>query len=235
MITDAQQIELSQSDIKGSVVLIGILFSAFLILSNLAAVKLTIVGQITFPAGLIFFPITYIFDNILTEVYGFKISRRIIWSALAANLIVSIGTWIITYLPPSPYWEHQLAYETIYRTAPRVFIASMISYFFGEFANSILLAKLKIITKGRYLWIRALVSTVIGVGIDTIIFIHIAFLFILPYEGLWKVILSTYLLKVAYEMGAIPITYKVSNYLKKKDKIDFYDYHTKFNPFSLEI
>lgn len=220
---------------KSSVIIIGILFTAFLILANLTAFKLAFFASINFPAGLIFFPLTYVFDDILTEVYGFKVSRRIIWMALLANTIIFIGTWLTIYLPPSSYWHNQEAYATVYQATLRVFIASMISYFCGEFVNSVLLAKLKILTSGEYLWLRAVASTVAGVGIDTVLFMHIAFLFTIPYGDLWKIILTMYGLKVLYEVCAIPITYKVSNYLKQKDNIDYYDFKTKFNPFSLAV
>lgn len=235
MHANVQSVDINQTGIPGSAVFIGIIFSSLLILSNLVSIKLVTVWDYTFPSGLIFFPLTYIFDDILTEVYGYKVSRRIIWAAFAANLIVSSGTLIATYFEPSPYWQHQQAFETIYRTAPRVFLASMISYFLGEFANSIILAKLKVKTEGRHLWARAMTSTGIGVGIDTVCFMHIAFLFVMPYYVLWDMIMITYLAKLSYELCAIPITYKVTNYLKKKDKVDYYDVNTNFNPFSLEI
>lgn len=221
--------------IKSSVIIVGILFTAFLILSNLTAFKLATLGPLVFPAGLIFFPLTYIFDDILTEVYGFKVSRRIIWLALLANTIVFIGTWSTIYLTPSPDWHNQDAYATVYQATLRVFVASTISYFFGEFANSIILAKLKIFTSGRYFGLRAITSTIAGVGIDTILFIHIAFLFTMPYSHLWTIIATMYSLKVIYECLALPITYKISTYLKQKDNVDYYDFKTKFNPFSLEV
>ncbi|MCW8397646.1 queuosine precursor transporter [Legionella sp. PATHC038] len=220
---------------KSSVISVGILFTTFLILSNLAAFKIAAFGSISFAAGLVFFPLTYVFDDILTEVYGFKVSRRIIWMALLANTIVFLGTWLTIYLTPSPYWPHQEAYATIYQGTLRVFLASIISYFFGEFTNSIILAKLKVLTSGERLWLRAITSTVIGVGIDTLIFTHIAFLFIIPYAGIWQIIGTMYLFKVLYEVCALPITYHVSNYLKRKDNIDHYDVKTNFNPFSLEL
>ncbi|WP_419420557.1 queuosine precursor transporter [Legionella sp. D16C41] len=220
---------------KSSVIIVGILFTAFLILANLTAFKLATFATINFPAGLIFFPLTYVFDDILTEVYGFKISRRIIWMALLANTIIFIGTWCTIYLPPSPFWHEQAAYATVYQATLRVFTASMIGYFFGEFANSMLLAKLKVLTSGNHLWLRAVTSTVIGVGIDTIFFMHIAFLFTMPYHSLWEIIATMYALKVIYEFCALPITYKVSNYLKEKDNIDYYDFKTNFNPFSLAV
>ncbi len=220
---------------SGSIIIIAIIFTAFLILSNLTAFKLASFGSLVFPAGLIFFPLTYVFDDILTEVYGFKVSRRIIWMALLANTIIFVGTWCTIYLNPSPDWHHQAAYATVYHATFRVFIASTLSYFCGEFANSIILAKLKVFTSGRHFWLRAMTSTIIGVGIDTVLFIHIAFLFMLPYSHLWKIIAAMYSLKVIYECCAFPITYRLSNYLKQKDRIDYYDVKTKFNPFSIAI
>ncbi len=220
---------------RESVIVISILFTAFLILANLAAFKLVGFHGFTFTAGLIFFPITYIFDDILTEVYGFKVSRRIIWMGLLANTIIVLGTLITTYLPPSPYWHDQVAYATVYQAVLRVFLASIIAYLGGEFTNSIILAKFKIFTSGRQLWIRLVSSTMIGVGVDTILFAHIAFLFSTPYQVIWQLIGLMYTVKVTYEICAIPITYRVINYLKRKDNVDHYDFGVKFNPFSLEI
>lgn len=220
---------------RNSVVVVGILFTAFLILSNLCAFKLAQAFSVSFPAGLIFFPITYIFDDILTEVYGFKVSRRVIWCALLANTIVILGTLTTVYLRPSDFWPHQAAYATVYQATPRVFLASIAAYVAGEFTNSTILAKLKILTSGRYLWIRVVSSTVLGVGVDTILFTHIAFLFLFPYGEIWKIILTMYGCKVLYEMVAVPLTYKIANYLKRKDNIDHYDFGTKFNPFSVEV
>lgn len=223
------------STTESSIIIVGTLFTAFLILSNLTAFKLAAFGSFSLPAGIIFFPLTYVFDNILTEVYGFKISRRIIWMALIANTIIFLGTWLTIYLEPSPFWHEQQAYSTVYHATFRVFIASTISYFFGEFTNSIILAKLKVMLLGKYLWLRALSSTMIGVGIDTILFMHIAFLFVLPYQQIWKVIGVMYFLKVIYEIFVLPITYKITHFLKRKDKMDYYDFTTRFNPFSLKI
>lgn len=220
------------SNLKDSVILVGILFTAFLILSNIAAFKIAAVGNFFFPAGLVFFPITYIFDDILTEVYGFKISRRIIWSALLANSIVFLGAWITTYLPYAPDWHGQDAYALIYRAAPRIFVASSFAYFFGEFTNSVILAKLKIKLSGRHLWLRVLASSAAGVGVDNLIFMHAAFLFTVPYSTVLTMFFTMYIAKLSYEICAIPFTYKVANYLKKKDNVDYYDFNTNFNPFS---
>ncbi len=220
---------------RPSIVIVGILFSGFLILSNLTAFKVVEIAGLSFPAGLIFFPLTFIFDDILTEVYGFKVARRVIWSALFTNLIIVLGTLLTISLPPSPYWHEQTAYAVVYSAVPRVFAASIISYLAGEFANSIILAKLKILTLGKHLWLRVIASTVVGVGIDTILFIHIAFLFTMPYAAIWNIIFTMYLLKVIYEICAVPLTYCITNYLKKKDNIDHFDFNTKFNPFSFAV
>lgn len=220
---------------RASIVVVGILFTSFLILSNLTAFKISQLGSFMFPAGLIFFPVTYIFDDILTEVYGFKVSRRVIWTALLANLIIVGGTFLTIHLKPAPLWHYQAAYSVIYQSVPRIFLASIISYIAGEFTNSIILAKLKILTSGRYLWLRAFSSTAVGVGIDTVLFAHIAFLFLIPWVAIWKIIGTMYLFKVAYETCAVPLTYAVANYLKRIDNIDHYDFNTRFNPFSFQV
>ncbi|MFI4955508.1 MAG: queuosine precursor transporter, partial [Gammaproteobacteria bacterium] len=227
-----KQFPKSSAATRASIVIVGILFTGFLILSNLTGFKVAEIGGIAFPAGLMFFPLTYVFDDILTEVYGFKVSRRVIWTGLFAALIVILGTWVTIYLPASSFWNEQAAYEVVYNTVPRVFIASIIAYLVGEFTNSVILAKLKILTSGHYLWLRAITSTAVGAAVDTVIFLHIAMLFTVPYEVIWQMIIVVYLFKLIYEICAVPITYKVANYLKRKDNIDYYDFKTKFNPFS---
>jgi uncharacterized integral membrane protein (TIGR00697 family) len=218
-----------------SIVIVGILFTGFLILSNLTGFKIADIGGYAFPAGLMFFPMTYVFDDILTEVYGFKVSRRVIWTSLFATLIVIIGAWLTVYLPSSPHWHEQNAYATIYQAVPRVFLASIIAYLVGEFTNSVILAKLKILTSGHHLWLRAITSTAVGAGVDTLLFAHIAFAFIVPYEVIWQIISVVYFIKLIYEICAVPLTYKIANYLKRKDNIDYYDFKTKFNPFSMSV
>lgn len=213
----------------------SILFTAVLLLANLSAFKLVQIGPLIFPAGLIFFPLTYIVDDILTEVYGFKVSRRIIWCGLAANFIVFAGIWVTTFLPTSPDWHEASAYNTVYQSTPRIFVGSMLGYFFGEFLNSVVLAKMKILTSGRYLWLRAITSSALGLAVDTILFVHIGFLFLISYQDLLHVIIVCYSVKLIYEICAVPITYKITNFLKRKDNIDHYDYQTKFNPFSLAL
>lgn len=218
-----------------NVITISMLFSAFLILSNLTAFKLVQYAHLIFPAGLLFFPMTYIFDDILTEVYGFKVSRRIIWSALLANSVVMLGTLLTVYLTPSPFWHDQTRYAAVYQAVPRTFAASLLGYACGEFVNSMFLARLKVRFSGRYLWLRFIASTAVGVAIDTVLFTHVAFFGAIPYHAIWSVIGTMYGLKVAYEILVTPVTYKVSNYLKRKDGVDHYDTNTVLNPFSLSL
>ena len=227
------------------VVLLGMLFVTFLVVSNLTAFKvaeihLTDQFFVNFPAALMFFPLTYFFDDILTEVYGFKMSRLIIWGGLFCSALVTLCTTIAVYLPASPIWDENTnhgasAYALVFTGSLRVLVASMIAYFSGEFLNSMILAKLKILTAGRYFYLRVLCSTAVGVGIDSIIFCNIAFWKIMPQNIIWSMILTLYLFKLSYEFIMLPITYYVTNHLKKADKIDYYDTHTKFTPFSLSL
>jgi len=227
------------------VVLLGMLFVTCLVVSNLTAFKvaeihLTSQFSIQFPAALAFFPLTYLFDDILTEVYGFKMSRLIIWGGLLCSAIVTLCTTIAVYLPSSPIWDentHQgsVAYAMIFTGSLRVFIASMVAYFTGEFINSILLAKLKVVTSGHYFPLRVLCSTALGAGIDSILFCNIAFWHVLPFYFIWRMILTLYIFKLAYELIMLPVTWFITTYLKNADKIDFYDIKTRFNPFSLSM
>jgi queuosine precursor transporter len=234
--------------ITKNVIFIGMLFVSFLILSNLTAVKVSEVnlskvplldhlmsGNINFPAALIFFPLTYFFDDTLTEVYGFKISRYIIWCGLFCNTILMLGTMLTVSLPPSSIWHFQKSYEIIYDSAFRIFIASSLGYFFGEFFNSMILSKIKIITAGRWLWLRVIMSTSIGVLIDSIIFCNIGFLGVIPVSIIWQMVMVQYVFKVSYEILALPLTYVITWHLKRRDKVDYYDYETKYNPFSLYV
>ncbi|TAK73058.1 MAG: VUT family protein [Gammaproteobacteria bacterium] len=227
------------------VVLLGMLFVTFLVVSNLTAFKVTEIHFterffINFPASLVFFPLTYFFDDILTEVYGFKMSRLIIWGGLVCSAIVMLCTSIVIYLPSSPIWDENThhgatAYALVFAGSFRVLIASIIAYFSGEFLNSIILAKLKVLTAGRYFYLRIICSTAIGVGIDSVIFCHLTFWHIMPHHLIWNMILTLYLFKLAYEFVMLPATYLLTAYLKKADQIDYYDTHTKFNPFSLSL
>ncbi|NNM59017.1 MAG: queuosine precursor transporter [Legionellales bacterium] len=227
-----------------SVLGLGMLFITFLILSNLTAIKvsqISIFGStITFPAALIFFPITYFFDDILTEVYGFQVSRLIIWGGLVCNTIFTFLTWVSVYLPASTVWSEsthhaETAYKLVFSGSPRIFFASAIAYFFGEFLNSTILAKLKILTSGKYFFLRVIGSTAVGVGIDSSLFCSIAFFNILPVSMIIDLILTQYIFKLFYEIVMIPFTYLLSALLKKVDNVNYYDFETKFNPFSLDL
>lgn len=227
------------------IILISMLFVSFLIVSNLTAFKIVEIHLtpdffVNFPAALIFFPLTYFFDDVLTEVYGFKMSRLIIWGGLFCSAIITLCTQIAVQLPASPAWDastHQgaSAYALIFQGSSRIFMASICAYFFGEFLNSMILAKLKVKTGGKYFSLRVMMSTAIGVAVDSILFINIAFWDILPTSIIWKIIITQYLFKLIYEFVMLPLTYSLSSYLKKIDKIDYYDTHTKFTPFSFSL
>lgn len=220
-------------NITTSVLILAILYTSCLILSNIGGSKIVEVFGLTFPAVLVFFPFTYIIDDVITEVYGFKVSKKVIWTALISNLVVVLAACVIVYLPSSPYWFGQTAFETVFLSSPRIFLASVIAYIGGEFLNAICLAKLKVFTKGKYLWFRSVASTASGCFFDSIIFCSIAFLGVVEIKVVIMMILTQYLVKMTYAFGAIPFVYRVSAYLKKTDNVDFYDYNTKFNPFSI--
>ena len=213
---------------------ISLFFVAFLMISNTVAVKLISIGPFIFTGAIIIFPITYIFGDILTEVYGYRRSRKIIWGGFIAILFMSFIYWIVGLLPSAPSWQNQPAYDSILGLVPRIVIASLIGYWAGEFSNSFVLAKFKIITKGRYLWTRTISSTLIGEGIDTVLFVLIGFFGIIPNSLLPVVILSGYMFKVLYEVIATPITYKIVKFIKKAEGYDHFDYNTNFNPFMIK-
>ncbi len=212
------------------VVVAGV-FITCLITANIIAVKLISIGGLILPAAIIIFPVSYIFGDILTEVYGYRWARRVIWLGFFCNLVAVLAIWLGGLLPSAPVWGGQQAYETILGYAPRLLIASFIAYLVGEFANSFILAKMKIRTKGRWLWTRTIGSTIIGQGLDAVVFIIIAFAGTQPWGILGTIILTHWLVKTGYEALATPFTYAVVNYLKKKEGIDTYDYDTSFNPF----
>jgi len=210
------------------------LFVAVLLISNVASTKILQFGPFTFDGGTLLFPIVYIFGDILTEVYGYKRSRRVIWTGFFAALLMSAVFMLVGKLPAATDWVNQDAYDKILGLTPRIVIASLIAYFAGEFSNSYTLAKMKIFTKGKHLWSRTIGSTVLGEGIDTVLFVLIAFAGVLPASLLLTIIISNYIFKVGLETLATPITYYVVNKLKKKEGVDVYDEKTNFNPFSLK-
>ncbi|TEU02939.1 MAG: VUT family protein [Dehalococcoidia bacterium] len=211
-------------------IVVAAIFITCLITANIIAVKLIAISWLNLPAAIIIFPLSYIFGDILTEVYGYRTARRVIWLGFFCNLIAVIAIWLSGLLPPASEWEHQEAYETILGYAPRLLGASLIAYLIGEFANSFVLAKMKIRTRGRWLWTRTIGSTIVGQGLDSLVFITIAFAGTQSWWFLGTIILTHWLVKTGYETVATPFTYAVVNYLKKKEGIDTYDYDTKFNP-----
>jgi uncharacterized integral membrane protein (TIGR00697 family) len=214
-------------------VAVSALFITSLITANILIVKQIAIGTIIIPAAIIIFPLSYICGDVLTEVYGYKQARLVIWLGFTCNLIAVIAFWIGGILPPAPTFEAQSAYERILGSTPRFLIASFVAYLAGEFTNSFILAKMKIATKGKWLWTRTISSTLVGQGFDTVIVLTIAFAGVLPFTVLGIMIVSHWLLKSAYEVIATPLTYVVVNYLKQKEQIDVYDRETKFNPFVL--
>ncbi len=214
------------------------LFVTSLIVSNIIAVKLITFGGLVLPAAVILFPVAYIIGDILTEVYGFARARQVIWTGFFCNLIAVLAIWIAGRLTPPPFWAlgvfdspqaAQQAYDAILGFAPRLLLASFLAYLVGEFLNSIVLAKLKVKTEGRYLWVRTISSTIVGQGADSLVFISIAFWGIFPAYALGQAILSQWLFKVGFETLATPFTYWAVNALKRAEGVDFYDKGTNFS------
>lgn len=213
--------------------IISVLFVALLMISNTVASKLFSIGPLIFTGAVLVFPLTYIFGDVLTEVYGYGRSRRIIWTGFFALILMSAIYWLVGLLPPASVWQNQEAYLSILGVVPRIVLASIIGFWAGSFANSFVLAKMKILTKGKHLWTRTIGSTIVGEGVDTVLFVLIGFYGTAPGMILLLAIISGYIFKVGYEVIATPITYKIVNSLKKAEGIEIYDTQTKFNPFML--
>jgi queuosine precursor transporter len=210
------------------------IFITCLITANITAVKLADVFGLVLPAGIIIFPVSYIFGDILTEVYGYRQARKVIWLGFFCNLIAVIAIWLGQELPPASFWDGQAAYERILGYTPRLLGASFLAYLVGEFANSFVLAKMKIATKGRWLWTRTIGSTVVGEGLDSLVFMTLAFVGTIPTTVLASAIVTQWLVKSVYEAAVTPFTYIVVNFLKRKEGRDTFDYDTKFNPLLIE-
>jgi uncharacterized integral membrane protein (TIGR00697 family) len=208
-------------------------FITCLITANIIAVKLVDLGGLIVDAGIVIFPVSYIVGDVLTEVYGFKQARRVIWLGFFCNLLVVIGIVIGQALPPAGFWDAQAAYDRILGYTPRLLIASFIAFLVGEFANSYVLARMKVATQGRWLWSRTITSTIVGQGFDSVIFIFIAFWGTSPSDALISSMVTQWLFKVAYEALATPLTYVVVNFVKRKENLDVYDKGISFNPLSL--
>ena len=216
---------------------IAAVFVTSLIVSNIIAEKLFALGPVFLPAGTIVFPISYIFGDVLTEVYGYARARQVIWIGFACNLFAVVVILISIHLPPASIWdalgspaESQRAFAGIFNFAPRLLAASFVAYLAGEFLNSYVLAKMKIATGGRHLWTRTIGSTLVGQLADSGIFISLAFAGMVPLRGLEALVVSQWLVKSGYEAAATPLTYAVVNFLKRAENRDHFDYDTNFNP-----
>ncbi|MBR2523072.1 MAG: queuosine precursor transporter [Clostridiales bacterium] len=209
---------------------IGIVFVTCLLLSNLVAGKMwAVTDSITLPGAVILFPVTYIIGDVLTEVYGFRNARSVIWMGFACSFF-AVMVYILTLALPHPgFWDNQAAFETVLGTTPRVAIASFAGYLFGEFSNSIILSRLKVLTKGKNLWVRTIVSTLVGEGFDSVLFILISFWGTMENSVVLQMILFQYLFKVGYEVLFTPVTYAVVKWVKKKEGIDTYDFDIRYN------
>lgn len=216
------------------------LFSVVLVVSNIIAVKLVNLFGLVLPAAVILFPVAYILGDVITEVYGYAYMRRVIWTGFFANLVAVLAIWLGGLLPAVPFWDAglgsgaqaQAAYQAILGFAPRLLVASFVAYLIGEFLNAYVLAKLKIRTAGRFLWLRTITSTMLGEGADSFVFITLAFYGIIPGAGLLQAILSQWAFKVVYETLVTPFTYLVANALKRAEGVDAFDEETDFRPWA---
>lgn len=219
------------------------IFVTCLIISNIIAIKPIAIGPLFLPAAIIIFPISYLLGDILTEVYGYGRTRQVIWLGFACNTLSAAAIYLSITIPPAPFWvlikfpspeKSQEAYAAIFGFTGRLLMASFVAYLIGEFLNAFVMAKVKILMQGRYLWVRTILSTVTGQLADSSIFIIAAFYGTLPSAILINMILTQWLIKSMYEAVLTPITYLIVHFLKKAEHEDFYDYETNFNPFALK-
>ena len=216
-------------------------FVTVLLLSNVlgagkvAVVELPWIGTWPFGAGILFFPVSYVIGDVLTEVYGYARARRCIWAGFAALLFMAFMAAVVVALPPSPDWEGQAAYEAVFGQVPRIVFASIVAFWAGEFANSYVLARMKIWTQGRHLWARTIGSTLVGQGIDSLIFYPLAFYGVWDNATLLVVLGTQFALKVAWEALLTPVTYAVVGFLKRREGVDVYDRGTDFSPFKAGV
>lgn len=210
-------------------------FVTVLLCSNIiGAAKVASVGGFVFGAGVFFFPFSYIFGDVLTEVYGYAKTRRVVWAGFAALAFASLMSIAIVALPPAPDWGNQEAYATIFGQTPRIALASLIAYWGGEFANSFVMARMKVMMDGRSLWMRTIGSTIVGQAVDSLIFYPVAFYGVWATNDVMLVMVSNYFIKVGWEAVITPFTYMVVNFLKRKENEDYYDRDTNFSPFTLK-
>jgi queuosine precursor transporter len=207
-------------------------FVVILLVSNLIAQKVCLIGPFAVSGAVLLFPITYIFGDIFTEVYGFSASRRAIWLGFFGTALLYFMGAIVIALPPAPGWPNQKAFSIVFGFIPRILAASLIAFWAGEFANSYTMARLKLLTDGRKLWTRTIGSTVVGQAVDTVLVVTLTFAGTVPARTIVNIIATGYCLKVAYEVLATPLTYLVVNWLKRTEHADAFDRNEDFNPFS---
>jgi uncharacterized integral membrane protein (TIGR00697 family) len=209
------------------------LFVTCLLTANVIAAKLIVVGGIVLTAGIVIFPLSYVLGDVLTEVWGYGAARRVIWLGFACNAVMVLAIWLGGELPAAPFGASQYAYDEVLGLAPRILAASFVAYLAGEFANAFVLAKLKIATGGRWLWVRTIGSTVVGQALDSVVFVTLAFAGSMPGPALAGVVVGQWIFKVAYEAAGTPIVYAVVGWLKAREGVDTYDRETDFNPIRL--
>jgi uncharacterized integral membrane protein (TIGR00697 family) len=218
-------------------------FVVILLLSNVigagkrAVIDLPLIGPWPFGAGILFFPISYVIGDVLTEVYGYARARRCIWAGFVAMLFMVLMSWVVVKLPPDAGWTGQAAYESVFGQVPRIVLASIIAFWAGEFANSFVLAKMKVWTQGRHLWTRTIGSTIVGQGVDSLLFYPLAFFGApdWPTDAMLMVMASQFILKVSWEVLLTPVTYAVVGFLKRREGVDIFDTHTDFSPFKAAV
>lgn len=209
------------------------LFVTCLLTANVIAAKLVTVWGMVLPAAIIVFPLSYVLADVLTEVWGYAAARRLIWLGFACNALLVVAVWAGGALPPAPFWAGQAAYGEILGQTPRILGASFLAYLAGEFANAYVMARVKIWTAGRWLWVRTIGSTVVGEGLDSLIFIGVAFGGTVPAGALAGIMAGQWAAKVLYEAAATPLTYAAVGWLKAREQVDTFDYQTDFNPIRL--
>ena len=216
--------------VTGLFLVLAALFVTLLVTSNIIAVKLIDVYGRILPAAIVLFPMTYILGDIFTEVYGFRFARRVIWLGFLCNAVAVVGFWVGGILPAAGFWEGQDAYDSILGYTPRLLLASFAGYLMGEFANSIVLSRLKLATAGRMLWARTIGSTLVGQGFDSTVFITLAFIGTVAGGNLVELVITQWAFKVVYEAAATPLTYAVVGYVKRREGLDVFDRRTSMNP-----
>ena len=209
------------------------LFVTCLLTANVISAKLIVVSGLVLPAGVVIFPISYIVGDVLTEVYGYAAARRVIWLGFGCNLLMVAAIWVAGELSPAPVWRGQAAYREVFAQTPRILAASFLAYLVGEFANSFVLAKMKLATRGRWLWTRTVGSTIVGQGLDSAVFVTVAFAGVVPLMVVPGIALGQWMVKVVYEAVATPLTYRAVGWLKAREGVDAYDRDTDFNPLHL--